>query len=106
LIREKLAIDDSLDVFAVHGVGGIMGSLLLAFFGQSALGGLGLVKSVGAQLLVQATGVAVTIIWSGAATVGIALLVKATIGLRVSEVQEDEGMDRSEHGENAYPMEQ
>lgn len=105
LIREKLGIDDSLDVFAVHGVGGILGTLLAAVFGQTALGGLGLVKSVGTQLGIQATALGVTILWSAVATVGIALLVKALIGLRVSEEQEYEGMDRSEHGENAYPME-
>lgn len=105
LIREKLHIDDSLDVFAVHGVGGILGTLLLAFFGQKSLGGLGLVKSASEQLGIQATGLGVTIVWSAVATVIIALLVKVTIGLRVSPEQESEGMDRSEHGENAYPME-
>jgi Amt family ammonium transporter len=105
MIREKLHIDDSLDVFAVHGVGGIMGTLLLAFFGQSSLGGLGMVKSASVQFGIQATGLGVTILWSAAATVLIALLVRATIGLRVSDEQESEGMDRSEHGENAYPME-
>jgi len=105
LIRVRLDIDDSLDVFAVHGVGGILGTLLLAVFGQSALGGLGTVKAIGTQLGIQATGLAVTIVWSALATVGIALLVKATLGLRVSEEQEYDGMDNSEHGENAYPME-
>jgi ammonium transporter, Amt family len=105
LIREKLHIDDSLDVFAVHGVGGILGTLLLAFFGQESLGGLGLVKSASAQLGIQATGLGVTIVWSAVATAIIALLVKVTIGLRVTPEQEAEGMDRSEHGENAYPME-
>jgi ammonium transporter, Amt family len=105
LIREKLHIDDSLDVFAVHGVGGILGTLLLAFFGQSAWGGLGNVKSIGAQLGIQSLALGVTILWSVVATVVIALLVKAVLGLRVSEEQENEGLDRSEHGENAYPME-
>lgn len=105
LIRERLQIDDSLDVFAVHGVGGILGTLLLAFFGQRSLGGLGLVKSASVQFGIQATGVGVTIIWSAVATAIIALVVKATIGLRVTPEQESEGMDRSEHGENAYPME-
>lgn len=103
LIREKLRIDDSLDVFAVHGVGGILGTLLVAFFGQESLGGLGLVKSASVQFGIQATGLGVTILWSAAATVIIALVVKATLGLRVSSEQEHEGMDRSEHGENAYP---
>ncbi len=105
LIREKLHIDDSLDVFAVHGVGGILGTLLLAFFGQSNLGGLGAVKSIGTQLGIQLTGIGVTIVWSAVATVGIALLVKATIGLRVTEEQEYEGMDLTEHGETAYQLE-
>ena len=105
LIREKFHIDDSLDVFAVHGVGGIFGTLLLAVFGQSWLGGLGTVKSIGTQLGIQATGVGVTIVWSAAATAAIALLVKAVLGLRVSEEQEYEGMDQSEHGESAYPNE-
>ena len=103
LIREKWRIDDSLDVFAVHGVGGILGTLLLAGFGQSELGGLGLVKPFWEQLGIQATGLGVTIIWSAVATVAIALLVKVTIGLRVSAEQETEGLDYAEHGENAYP---
>ena len=105
LIREKWHIDDSLDVFAVHGVGGILGTLLLAVFGQKSFGGLGLVKPLGEQLGLQATGLGATVVWSAVATVVIALLVKATLGLRVTEEQENEGMDRSEHGENAYPME-
>ncbi len=105
LIREKWHIDDSLDVFAVHGVGGILGTLMLAFFGQESLGGLGFVKAASTQFGIQATGLGVTIVWSAVATVVIAYVVKATIGLRVSEEQEHEGMDRSEHGENAYPME-
>jgi Amt family ammonium transporter len=106
LIREKLRIDDSLDVFAVHGVGGIVGTLLLSFFGQPSLGGLGLVKAPAVQFGIQATGLGVTILWSAVATVVIALVVKATIGLRVSGEQENEGLDRTEHGENAYPMEE
>ncbi len=105
LVREKWHIDDSLDVFAVHGVGGILGTLLLAVFGQKSFGGLGLVKPLGEQLGLQATGLGVTIVWSAVATVAIALVVKATLGLRVTEEQENEGIDRSEHGENAYPME-
>lgn len=105
LIRERLKIDDSLDVFAVHGVGGILGTLLLAFFGQTWLGGLGNVREIAAQLGIQSMALGVTIIWSAVATVIIALIVKAVLGLRVAEDQEYEGLDRSEHGENAYPME-
>ncbi len=105
LIRERWHIDDSLDVFAVHGVGGILGTLLLAVFGQKSLGGMGNVKPMLEQLGLQATGLGVTIVWSAVATAAIALLVRATLGLRVSQEQEDEGIDRSEHGENAYPKE-
>lgn len=105
LIREKWHIDDSLDVFAVHGVGGILGTILLVFFGQKSLGGLGIVKPIGEQLLIQLTGLGVTILWSAVATVILFFLVKKTIGVRVTQEQEFEGLDRAEHGENAYPME-
>ena len=107
LIREKLAIDDSLDVFAVHGVGGILGTILLVFFGQERLfginfGGLGHVKSIGEQLGIQLTALGVTIVWSAVATVIIMLVVKFTIGVRVSEEDEEKGLDLAEHGEDAY----
>lgn len=103
LIRNKLKIDDSLDVFAVHGVGGILGTILLAFFGQKSLGGLGLFdKSWSEQLGIQLTGLGATIIWSAIATVVIMLLVKVTIGIRVTEEEENRGLDLTEHGEDAY----
>ena len=103
LIREKLHIDDSLDVFAVHGVGGILGTLLLSVFGQKSMGGLGIVKPVMEQLGIQSLAVGVTVVWSVIATILIAFVVKMLIGLRVSPDQEQEGLDYSEHGENAYP---
>lgn len=102
LIRNKLHIDDSLDVFAVHGVGGILGTILLCFFGQESLGGLGLVKPTGEQLSIQLTGLGVTVVWSAVATVIIMLLVKATIGIRVDVEEEDKGLDLTDHGEDAY----
>ncbi len=102
LIRTKLKIDDSLDVFAVHGVGGILGTILLCFFGQTALGGNGGVKPVMEQLGIQLTGLGVTIVWSAIATVIIMIIVKKTIGDRVSEEEEDRGLDLAEHGESAY----
>ena len=102
LIRTKLKIDDSLDVFAVHGVGGILGTLLLSFFGQTSLGGLGLVKPAMEQLTIQATGVGVTILWSAVATAIIMIVVKVTIGVRVSEEEEERGLDLTDHGESAY----
>ena len=103
LIREKLHIDDSLDVFAVHGVGGILGTLLLAVFGQTSMGGLGFVKPVMEQLGIQSLAVGATIVWSIIATVVIAFIVKIVTGLRVTPEQEQEGLDYAEHGETAYP---
>jgi Amt family ammonium transporter len=105
LIREKWHIDDSLDVFAVHGVGGILGTLSLAIFGQNWWGGMGHVKPVVEQLGIQATALGATIIWSALATAIIAYGIRHTMGLRVTAQQENDGMDRTEHGENAYPME-
>jgi Amt family ammonium transporter len=102
LIRNKFKIDDSLDVFAVHGVGGILGTILLAVFGQTAFGGLGNLKPMGEQLGIQLTGLGVTIVWSAVATVIIMLVTKATIGIRVTEEEENRGMDLTEHGEDAY----
>ncbi len=102
LIRTKLKIDDSLDVFAVHGVGGILGTILLCFFGQTALGGNGGVKPVMEQLGIQLTGLGVTVVWSAIATAIIMIIVKKTIGDRVSEEEEDRGLDLAEHGESAY----
>ncbi len=103
LIREKLHIDDSLDVFAVHGVGGILGTLLLAVFGQTSMGGLGFVKPVTEQLGIQSLAVGATIVWSIIATIVIAFIVKIVTGLRVTPEQEQEGLDYAEHGETAYP---
>ena len=78
---------------------------MLAFFGQPYLGGLGNVKPLMTQLGIQLTGLGVTIVWSAVATILIALVVKKIIDLRVTPEQENEGLDRAEHGENAYPME-
>jgi len=102
LIRGKLKIDDSLDVFAVHGVGGVLGTFLVALFGQTYMGGLGKVSGFWEQLGIQSIALGVTIAWSVAATVIIMLLVKATIGVRVDQEAEDRGLDLAEHGESAY----
>lgn len=104
LVRHKLKIDDSLDVFAVHGVGGILGTLLAGFFAIEALGGAGLAEGVtmGSQFGVQLTGVVATIIWSAVASIGILLLVKKMVGLRVDAEAEQTGLDISSHGESAY----
>jgi len=97
LIRVKLKIDDSLDVFAVHGVGGILGILILPFLSAKFLGGTG--EGV---FTTQLIGTAAVIAWSAIASFVILLLLKVTFGLRVTEEQEVEGLDISLHGESAY----
>jgi ammonium transporter, Amt family len=103
-LKQVRHIDDSLDVFAVHGVGGILGTLLTAFLGLEALGGLGIVLDTGAlaQFSVQLIGVIAVGVWSAALTYGIVKLVGALVPLRVSEVVELEGLDVNIHGERAY----
>ncbi|HEX2853765.1 MAG TPA: ammonium transporter [Opitutaceae bacterium] len=103
IIKNRFKIDDALDVFAVHGVGGMMGSLLVAVFGVAAFGGTG-VASMGGQLLVQLKAVGFTALWSAVGTVLIVLLVKSTVGLRVNREAENIGLDRAEHGETAYHL--
>ncbi|MGB2123551.1 MAG: ammonium transporter, partial [Candidatus Puniceispirillaceae bacterium] len=105
IIRGKLNIDDSLDVFAVHGVGGIIGSLLVAFLALPSFGGLGLADGVsaGAQFMVQVKSVAITVIWTAVVSAIILMVARATVGLRVDEQTEVEGLDLAEHGERGYP---
>lgn len=97
LIRVRLKIDDSLDVFAVHGVGGILGILLLPFLSATALGGTG-----DGDFMTQLIGTGAVIAWSAIASFIILLGLKVTLGLRVSAEQEQEGLDVSLHGESAY----
>ena len=99
-----MKIDDSLDVFAVHGVGGILGTLLLSVFGLPAFGGSG-VASVGGQLTTQLIAILAVVAWSALATYLIILVCRFTIGLRVSSEDEITGLDQSEHGETAYHFE-
>ena len=104
LIRVRLKIDDSLDVFAVHGVGGILGSLLVAYLALPAFGGLGLADGVtaGSQFMVQLSSVAITVLWTGIASYVILKVIGAMIGLRVDQQDEIEGLDLSQHGERGY----
>jgi Amt family ammonium transporter len=104
LLKRVLHIDDSLDVSPVHGVGGIVGSLLTGVFVDAALGGAGYAPgmTMGSQLLVQAIGVGATAVWCGGMTWGILKLLDATTGLRVEPDTETQGLDLAEHGENAY----
>ena len=101
-LKKALKYDDSLDVFGVHCVGGIVGALSCAILGYKGLGGYGAFESVGTQLGIQATAVAITLVWSAVVTAVAFLLIKVTIGLRPTEEIEREGLDVSEHGERAY----
>ncbi len=114
-LKKMLGADDSLDVFGVHGVGGIIGALLTGVFNSPSLGGPSTVAdwvsvgmtpadaySVGAQVWIQLKAVLITIVWSGVVAFIAYKLVDLTIGLRVSEEEEREGLDISSHGETAY----
>ncbi len=104
LVKNRFKLDDSLDVLAVHGVGGATGTLLAAVFASAALGGVGLGDGVtmGSQLGVQAIGVGATILWSAFASFVILKVTKAVCGLRVSEDETTEGLDFTSHGEKGY----
>ncbi|ALT79259.1 ammonium transporter [Paucibacter sp. KCTC 42545] len=114
-LKKLLGADDSLDVFGVHGVGGIVGALLTGVFNSPALGGPSFVGdwvtattvtadaySIAAQVLVQAKAVGVTVVWSAVVSVIAFKVVDLVIGLRVTEEEEREGLDISSHGETAY----
>ena len=114
-LKKMLGADDSLDVFGVHGVCGILGALLTGVFNSPALGGPGYVAdwvtatmvtsadySIAAQVLVQAKAVGLTVVWSGVVSAIAYFIVDKTIGLRVSEEDEREGLDITSHGETAY----
>ena len=101
-IRQKLKIDDSLDVFAVHGVGGMLGSLLIPFL--AGLGPLapGIGKPILAQFGVQLLAVGVVAVFSAVVTAGLLYAIRTMIPLRVSREDEDAGLDSASHGESAY----
>lgn len=103
-IRGKLLIDDSLDVFAVHGVGGILGTLLVAFLATSTFSGLGLPEGQTAmsQFVVQFKAVVLTVIWTSIFTYLILKVTSLIVPLRVDEQEEIEGLDLRSHGEKGY----
>jgi Amt family ammonium transporter len=103
-MKQRFKVDDSLDVFAVHGVGGMLGSLLLGFFALQSLGGSGPAQEVGPfrQFIAQLVAVAVVALWSAVATFVLVKVLKPLTGLRVSEEEEYDGLDLSAHGERAY----
>jgi ammonium transporter, Amt family len=111
-LKRLLGADDSLDVFGVHGVGGIVGALLTGVFAAPSLGGTGIydyvankvnpVYSIGGQVWIQFQAVLTTIVWSGVVAFAAYWIVNLVIGLRVTEEEEREGLDISSHGETAY----
>ena len=111
-LKRLLGADDTLDVFGVHGVGGIVGALLTGIFNNQALGGPGLVKdwvtvTVGSngifeQFMIQLKAVGLTVVWSAVVAFLAYKIVDLTIGLRVPEDEEREGLDITSHGETAY----
>lgn len=106
LVKLKLKIDDSLDVLAVHGVGGATGTILLVFLASVGTGGTGLAEgmTVSSQLWAQIIGVAAVAVWSIAATVLIVFVTRLAVGLRATQEEEIEGLDFSHHGETAYRL--
>jgi Amt family ammonium transporter len=104
-IKHRLGYDDSLDVFGIHGVAGIIGAVGTAVVNDPSLGGIHYGgATMGAQLMIQIQGVLVTVVWCGVASFVLYYLVKAVMGLRVKEEEEREGLDLSSHGERAYNM--
>jgi ammonium transporter, Amt family len=110
-LKRMLGADDALDVFGVHGVGGILGALMTGIFANPSLGGVGVYDyvankvgdySTSAQMLSQFWGVCTTLIWSGLVSIVAYKLVDMVIGLRVTEDEERQGLDTSSHGESAY----
>jgi len=106
VVKRRFRIDDSLDVFAVHGVGGATGIMLTALFADAAFGGIGLAegRSISGQAVIQLTGIAATLLWSLLASIVIAKVVHAVTGLRVGAETEEQGLDLRLHGERGYNM--
>jgi Amt family ammonium transporter len=104
VLKRKLKIDDSLDVSPVHGVGGVVGSLLTGVFVSAGLGGIGYATdmNMSKQIAVQAIGVVATAAWCALLTYLILKVVDAMVGLRVTDEHESEGLDLAQHGERGY----
>ena len=111
-LKSRLGIDESLDVFGIHGVGGIIGAILTGVFASPSLGGSGIYDyasesvaasySIADQVMTQTLGVLVAVVWSGVVSFVALMIVKAVIGLRVTNTDERQGLDVTTHGENAY----
>ena len=113
-LKKMLGVDDALDVFGIHGLGGIVGALGVAFVASPSMGGTGVWDyaanafnpdySIGTQFVSQAWGVGVALVWSGVVSFILFKLIDMTMGLRVAEEQEREGLDVASHGERAYTL--
>jgi len=103
-LKRQFGYDDSLDVFGVHGIGGIVGALLTGVFASSALGGSVADLNIGAQLVKQAAGVGATLVWSGVLTFIIIKVVDGMIGIRVSAEEETTGLDLALHNEQGFNL--
>ena len=116
-LKKMLGADDALDVFGVHGVGGITGALLTGVFASPSLGGLGICNyvtnkcgdpadfpGIGAQVWIQLQAVLTAVVLSAVVSFVALLIVKMVIGVRVNEEEEREGLDTTYHGESAYKM--
>ncbi|HSC08119.1 MAG TPA: ammonium transporter [Steroidobacteraceae bacterium] len=103
-LKRRLGIDDSLDVSPVHGVGGLIGTLLTGVFVSASLGGAGFAEgvSMGDQVLTQLIGIVAAILWCGVLTWVILKVIDLLVGLRVPDEQETEGLDLAQHGERGY----
>jgi Amt family ammonium transporter len=103
VVKNKMKYDDSLDVFGIHGVGGIIGAVLTGVFSAAAFGGVkGDDYTMMAQLWIQIEGVLITIVWSGVVSYVLFKAIDMTIGLRVDSDTERQGLDLTAHGEQAY----
>jgi Amt family ammonium transporter len=105
-VKHKMKIDDTLDVFAVHGLGGILGTVLVAVLAHPSLNGAGFGDNPDAitQLKVQLMGIAATVAWSGVMTAVMVAGIRATMGLRASPDEIEEGLDLTSHGERSYTL--
>ena len=106
-LKRVLKIDDSLDVFPVHGVGGALGTILVGVFASSSLGifsGQGDGAGIGEQLVIQATGVVSVAVYTAVITLTLLKVIDAILGLRVSEDEETEGLDLNQHNERGYDL--
>ena len=115
IVKKKLAYDDSLDVFGVHGIGGIVGAIATGIVASPDLGGQGWVDytvfpavagayDMGAQVMTQIKAVAITVIWSGGVSLVLFFILDKTFGLRPAAEEERQGLDQTSHGESAYNM--